>query len=78
MFSNKKTFSPIPGQEGLSLNHIALCSKGVALYSLGRICQFPSYVPVLSINSSSLKNVRFLDAAKLDEFFDHTRKQVSY
>ena len=27
--------------------------------------------PVLSINSSSLKNVRFLDAAKLDEFFDH-------
>jgi len=72
MFSNKKTFSPIPGQEGLSLNHIALFSKGVALYSLGRICQFPSYVPVLSINSSPLKNFSFSDTGRLDEFFDHT------
>jgi len=28
---------------------------------------------VLSINSSSLKNLSFLDAARLDEFVDHTR-----
>ena len=43
MFSDKKTFSPIPGQEGSSLNHHALfLPKEAALYFLGQICQLPS------------------------------------
>lgn len=29
--------------------------------------------PVPSINSSALKNLSFLDTARLDAFFDHTR-----